>query len=300
MAQLFVPLHGGFGPLAGSGRNLQGEDLEWHGWRGAEIGLHGSYADVLGAVPEAEARDWNIGVRHPLYRGFLPERLAFLDAAQEGREAALVQAEAAADSAHQVGARYLIFPFPWPALVEPGASYPGWDLPQDVGSLRDWTADTLYQAGQAVVSHLAALQDRAHIRLALELSGPNRLFYEHDLFSRLFREFSSLSLCLDTARLQLLAQTHGFDALEMARRWLPWTRYLRLHSGRRLADGGFQDHLPTLPDDPEAQVAREVVAAQEKVTVVLDHDPRLVTAQHMEAAHRFAAGLAGLAEKEEA
>lgn len=280
MAQLFVPLHGGFGRLAGSGRNEQGEDLEWHAWRGAEIGLHNSYADVLGAVPEAEARDWNIGVRHPLYDGFLPMRLRFLDASEDGRQAALIQAEAAADSAHQVGARYLIFPFPWPSWLEPG--------------------DTLYQAGREVFSFLAALQDRANIRIALEAAGPNRLFFEGDLFSRLFREFPTLSLCQDTARLRLLAETHGFDALEMARRWLPWSRYLRLHSGRRLPDGGFQAHLPTLPEDPEAQVAREVVAAQDKATVVLDHDPRLVTAQHLEAAHRFAAGLVGLSEKGDA
>ncbi len=61
LAQLFVPLRGGFGPLAGSGRNEQGEDLEWPAWQGAEIGFHDTYGDVLGAVPEAEARDWNIG-----------------------------------------------------------------------------------------------------------------------------------------------------------------------------------------------------------------------------------------------
>jgi len=300
MAQLFVPLHGGFGRLAGSGRNEQGEDLEWHAWRGAEIGLHNSYTDVLGAVPEAEARDWNIGVRHPLYDGFLPTRLLFLDASEDGRKAALIQAEAAADSAHQVGARYLIFPFPWPSWLEPGAPYPGWDLHEGCGSLTDWTIDTLYQAGREVFLFLAALQDRANIRIALEVAGPNPLFFEGDLFSRLFREFPTLSLCQDTARLRLLAETHGFDALEMARRWLPWTRYLRLHSGRRLPDGGFQAHLPTLPEDPEAQVAREVVAAQEKATVVLDHDPRLVTAQHLEAARRFAAGLVGLSEKGDA
>lgn len=280
MAQLFVPLHGGFGRLAGSGRNEQGEDLEWHAWRGAEVGLHNSYADVLGAVPEAEARDWNIGVRHPLYDGFLPARLRFLDASEDGRQAALIQAEAAADSAHQVGARYLIFPFPGPSWLE--------------------SVDTLNQAGREVFSFLAALQDRASIRIALEVDGPNRLFFEADLFSRLFREFPTLSLCQDTARLRLLAETDGFDALEMARRWLPWTRYLRLHSGRRLPDGGFQAHLPTLPEDPEAQVAREVVAAQDKATVVLDHDPGLVTAQHLEAAHRFAAGLVGLSEKGDA
>ncbi|MGE5591151.1 MAG: hypothetical protein ACM3ZA_11120 [Bacillota bacterium] len=300
MAQLFVPLHGGFGPLAGSGRNQQGEDLEWPAWRGAEIGLHSSYADVLGAVPEAEARDWNIGVRHPLYRGFLPERPALLDAAAEGRKAALVQAEAAADSAHQVGARYLVFAFPWPALLEPGAAYPGWDLPPDCGTLTNWTVDSLYQAGRDAFTFLAALQDRAHIRIALEVAGPNRLFYENDLFSRLFREFPSLSLCLDTARLRLLAETHGLDGLEMARRWLPWTRYLRLHSGRRLPDSGFQDHLPTLPDDPEAHLAREVVAVQDRATVVLDHDPRLVSPQHLEESRRFAAALVGLAEKGEA
>lgn len=294
MAQLFIPLQGAFGRLAGSGRNETGEDLEWPAWRGAEIGWHDTYGDVLGAVPEVEARDWNIGVHHPLYQGFLPPWLPFLDREAAVRRASLDQAAAAADSAHQVGARYILFHFPWPALLEVGQDYPGWRLPEAPGSLEDWTADRLLDASRLVFDFLANLQERAHIRIVLEVDGPNRFFFQDDLYSRLFHEFPALSLCQDTGRMTLLAKTHGFDALEMSRRWLPWTRYVHLHSGRWTADGRYQAHLPTLPGDPEAELARQIVTAQQKATVVLEHDIRLVSREHSEASHRFAAELVGL------
>ncbi|MHB9144946.1 MAG: TIM barrel protein [Symbiobacteriia bacterium] len=289
-----MPLRGGFGPLAGSGRNEQGEDLEWPAWQGAEIGFHDTYGDVLGAVPEAEARDWNIGVHHPLYQGYLPPWLPFLDPDAAVRQAALEQAAAAADSAHGVGGRYIVFHYPWPALLEPGREYPGWRLLDRPGSLADWTAKQVYDVSRKAFDHLANLQEQAHIRIALEIDGPNRYFYEDDLYTRLLTEFPTLSLCQDTGRLMILAETHGFDPLAMSRRWHPWTRYVHLHSGRWLPDGRFQVHLPTLPEDPEAEIARGVVAAQPKTVVVLEHDIRLVTKEHSERSHRFAAELAGV------
>lgn len=293
MAQLFVPLRGGFGTLAGSGRNEQGEDLEWPAWRGAEIGFHETYGDVLGAVPEAEARDWNIGIHHPLYKGFLPMYLRFTDRAAARRRAALEQAAAAADSGHQVGGRYIVFHYPFPALAEPGRDYPGWRLAEAPDSLDDWTAQSLLEVSRRAFDFLANLQEEAHIRIALEPDGPNRLLYEGDLVGRLFEEFPSLSICQDTARLRLIAETHGFDALAVSERWLPWTRYAHLHSGRWTADGRFQTHLPTLPHDLEAEMARRIVAAQSKATVVLEHDIRLVSREHSDESHRFAAELVG-------
>lgn len=303
MAQLFIPLQGAHAEIAGSGANTYGENLNRPTWSGAEIGLLRSFADVMGAVPEAEFYDWIIGVHHPLFIAGGPAWCRFYDRDPAVRAAALQAAELAAQGAHrQTGARYILFHFPWPGLQGPDGPGPGWPPNTPYENLADWTEAEVYEVGRRVFAHLAAVQARERIEIVLEIDGPHPYFFGGDLYERLFAEFPDLSLCVDTGRLGLLAKTHNQDPLTLGRRLLPWTRHLHLHTSHWDEQGRYHAHLPTTAAHtrelwprvtPAADLARMVVAAQPACRILLEHDPQAVPAEELEAAHAFANSLIG-------
>lgn len=304
MAQLFVPLHGAFGAIAGSGVNSYGESLERPHWQGAEIGLCDTLPDVLGAVAEAEFYEWVIGAHHPTHREGGPAWCRFLDPDRAVRSEALEIAWSAARAVHRLGARYILFHFPWPALQMPGVDYAalGWKF-KDAEPLppEAWPREAdLYEWSRHCFDRLAELQERERIRVVLEIDGPNPYFFDGELYSRLFAEFPELSLCIDTGRLGLLARTHGQDPVSLAEHWLPWTRYVHLHTARWDAEGRFRSRIPTNGSHtrdrwpgvtPSADIARLVVKAHPDAVIVLEHDPRAVPPDELEASHAWAAAL---------
>lgn len=299
MAQLFVPMQGAFRTVTGSGVTTYGESLERPLWRGAEIGLLDTFPDVLGAVGETEFYEWTLGVHHPLYKEGGPEWCRFLDADQQVREEALARAYTAAQAAHHIGARYILFHFPWPALGIPDPGL-GWSLNTEPAEPEVWPEAKLYEWSRRCFERFAEIQARELIQVVLEIDGPNPHFFDGDLYSRLFAEFPDLSLCLDTGRLGLLARTHGQEPVALAQRWLPWTRHLHLHTSLWDEQGRFRNHIPTTaahradrwPEvTPAADIARMVVEAQPRAVIVLEHDPRAVSPEELERAHAFAASL---------
>lgn len=294
MAQLFVPLTGAFQRVAGSGVSPEGENLDRPHWSGAELSGLDSLRDVWAAVSEAEFHDWVLGVRHPLYYKDGPGRCQFLDPDPAMRRLSLDIATTAAEAAHHLGVRYIVFPFPFP---DPPADA---GTPEQADPLADWTEQAVYEVSRAAFAHLAALQERERIRVALELNAPSPHFCGGELVSRLFGEFPDLSLCVDTARLGLMARRCGQDPLELIRKWLPWIRYLHLHTSQWDEDGGYRERIPTNGTHtaerwprvtPAADMARLVIKAQPRCAVVLRHDPRSVTPAELEEAHRWAAAL---------
>ncbi|HEY3365709.1 MAG TPA: TIM barrel protein [Symbiobacteriaceae bacterium] len=305
MAQLFVPIHGGFQKAAGSGYNTYGENLDRDHWRGAELGFLDSFPDVWGAVSEAEFHDWIIGVHHPMFVKDGPNWCRFFDDDPAVRAASLDLAAASAQAAHHVGARYILFHFPWPGFQMPGVDHrsQGWYFthPQPLVRLGDWPEAQVYDVSRRAFERFAAVQEQEQIRIVLEIDGPNPYFFDGELYDRLFSEFPELSLCQDTGRLGLLAKTHGKDPLELCRRWLPWTRHMHLHTSRWDADGRLRNHIPTNGSHtadqwpavtPAADMAEMILAAQPRAIVVLEHDPRTVSGAELEAAHAWVADLA--------
>lgn len=285
MAQLFVPITGRFHDLAGLGFNACGENLDRPLWRGAEIGVHDSFPDLLGAVAEAEFREWIIGVHHPLVKGSSPNWLRFLDRDSAVRLTALNQADQSAQDAHRIGARYVLFHF---------------EAQSQQAS--DWTTAKVYEASRAVFERMSAVSARIGIKVVFEIDGPCPHFVDGELFDRLFREYPDLSLCLDTGRIGLLARTHQIAPLELFRRWLPWMSGLHLHTSRWNDQGQFQNHLPTSRHDttslwptvtPAAEMARMAVDKHPQCRVMPEHDPKLVSPEELEATHAWLAELVG-------
>lgn len=302
MAQLFVPLSGSFGKIAGSGFNTYGESLDRPVWKGAELGFLTSFPDVWGAVAEAEFHDWIIGVHNPLFVEGGPAWCRYFDPDGAVRERALETTQAAAQGAHHIGARYLLVHFPWPGLQEPGRDYKalGWYYNTPLIAQTYWPEQKVYEMSRRAFERFARIQEQESLKIVLEIDGPNPYFFDGEMYDRLFTEFPELSLCQDTGRLGLLARTHGQDPLALCQRWLPWTRHLHLHTSQWMDDGTFRNHIPTNGSHtadrwpavtPAADMARMVVAAQPRCTVVLEHDPKMVTPAELEEAHTWAAAL---------
>lgn len=304
MAQLFVPIQGAFKGVTGSGYNTYGEDLQWPMWRGAELGMLDTFPDVWGAVAEAEFHDWIIGVHHPLFKENGPSWCRFFDRDPAVRAAALSQAATAAQAAHHVGARYILFHFPWPGFQLAGRDHraEGWYFTEPLESVGQWTEAEVYEVSKVAFERFAEIQATEKISVILEIDGPNPYFFDGELYARLFEQHPELSLCVDTGRLGLLARTHGKDPLDLCRRWLPWTRHLHLHTSMWDEQGRFQNHIPTSGSHtaekwpqvtPAADMARMVVEAQPRATIVLEHNPRAVSPAELEEARAWAALLVG-------
>jgi sugar phosphate isomerase/epimerase len=298
MQLTFVPLTGPMQRLAGSGYNVHQESLDRETWQGAELSHLDAFPDVLGAVSEAEFHDWIIGVRHPLFLQNGPGPIRFFDPDPLVRADALQLAASAAQQAHHLGARFIIFPFPAPAFGRIDTLLQAQPNGGD-GAIDEWAwnDDSLRTEALRVAEFLAALQAKEQIKIALMPDGPNPFFYEGEIFRALFERFPELSLCLDTGKLGLLSRWHERDPLELTRRWLPWTRYLRLHGARWTPDGYVQ-HLPVTGEEtpdrqpdlvPVAEIARMLTAAQPDLTVILDWRP--TDDATLEAAHHYIAAL---------
>jgi hypothetical protein len=304
VAQLFVPLSGSFAKIAGSGFNTYGEDLERPYWRGAELGALDTFPDVWGAVGEAEYHDWIIGVHHPLYKKGGADWCRFFDQDPVVRARALALAHTGAQAAHQIGARYILFHFPWPGFLAPGANYTAadWHFTDELTSVHDWPEDKVYDVSRRAFERLAEIQAKESIQIVLEIAGPNPYFFDGDLYSRLFTQFPELSLCQDTGRLGLLAKTHGQDPIALCKRWLPWTRYLHLSTSMWDDAGTFHNHIPTNGSHtvakwplitPAADMAHLVIQAQPDCSIVLQHNPKAVLPEALAEAHAWAEALVG-------
>jgi sugar phosphate isomerase/epimerase len=198
-------------------------------------------------------------------------------------------AATSATAAHHLGARYILFHFPWPYLSMPGRRYEddGWYFTYAGSAGSAWTEAAMYEASRRVFDRLAEVQAKEAIKIVFEIDGPNPYFFDGDMYTRLFEEFPDLSLCVDTGRLILLGKTHRQDPVALAKRWLPWTHHLHLHDAFWDENGQYHNHVPVSGTGPAAEIARLVVAAQPRANVVVEHDPRKVSPEALEASHNW-------------
>lgn len=283
MALLFVPIHGHYD---GGEENEHGETLETGRWDGAEVGLLDGLPSLLAAVAATEAKDWMLGIHHPVIRRpGQPVHLSLLHPDPAERRQALQAAVAAMQTAKQVAARYILFHFPVPAVATAGADPALWrHSPAPVPA---WDAAAAARESLAALSEAAA---REGIEVVLEIDGPHAAFYAGDLWERLLDAHPQFTFCVDTGRLELLALTHGLDGPALAERLLPRCRHLHLHECRWAA--GVQ-RVPALPGQERAAgwigaAARAeawVGAAGRRARIVPEHDPRMLGPADL-AAHR--------------
>lgn len=282
----------------GEDENIYGESLT-RPFDGAEIGLFRELPDIWAAVATAEMRDWLVGVHYPLLAPKSPFTMPPLTAvARETRREAFALAEQGARDAKAVGARYVLFHLPFPALVRQGLDLTLWRHPVPPEQLEEVGEPAVRAAVREALAAMLELQEQVGIEVVLELDGPSPLLYEADLLGELMPEFPGLSLCLDTSRLNCLARIHGHPPDQLAARWLPWTRHLHL-SECKIHGSEKEEHLPARPDlhpaegwTGAAEIAAAVVARHPRCRIVLEHDARKVSPEQLEAAHSWARSLA--------
>ncbi len=285
MARLVAPIQG---RLVRDGRHLTtpyGHDLESPFWQGAEIGFLESGRAAEEAAREVLGRGLVLGVHYPIVQAHAWDWAPFwLAPDAEARRTAQRQARTAMARAAELGASYILFHYPWPALLAPVVDYEaaGWKIPPVAQAAGLWPRARLEETSERILRDLERAGKEHAIRVVLELDGPNAAFFEpepeRDLCSELFAAHPGLDLCVDTGRFGLLARQHGGDPYAYAVRWLEFTGHLHLHGASW--DRGA-NHLPPLPeheDDPgfvpAAAMARLVLSAHPDALVVLETDLR--------------------------
>ncbi len=302
MARLLAPIQGRLVREGGRLMTPYGHDLESPLWQGAEIGFLESEETAEKAAREALRRGWLLGVHYPLVQAHRWDWAPFWLAPEErARSEARKAARRAVRRAADLGAAYILFHYPWPALVDPTADYlsAGWKIPPTAQDERLWPRDRLAELSEEVFSSLDEASRDLSVSVILELDGPNHLFFDpdpqQDLCRALFADHPDLRLCVDTGRFGLLARQHGGDPLAYTARWLPFARHMHLHGARW--DRG-ENHLPPLPeheDDPgytpAAAMARMVLRAHPQALTVLETDLRGATADAASRSMRYCAAL---------
>jgi len=308
-AHLYIPITGRLVRPVRPGepcRNPFGESLD-RDWQGAELGYCESMDAAREAAGEVHRRGWDLGVHWPLLASE-PQRHRWFDPDPAARELALEEAGRACRLAAELGASYVLFHFPWPALLEEGIDYYalGWYFLVPGVPASAWTGEQALVWAEVCLDRLGEAGREAGLEVVLEVDGPSRLFFEcppeRDVLTGLLRDRDRLSVCLDTGRLALIALTHGLDCLGLARRWYPLTIHLHLHAAnweRRV------NHVPVLPSQrpdegwaPSVEIAREILArppeqnlSQKGIRIVLEHDPAKVTPRELEESHRWVRSL---------
>jgi sugar phosphate isomerase/epimerase len=302
LARLLAPIQGRLVRQGGRLTTPYGHDLESPLWAGAEIGFLESREAAGEAAAETLRRGWILGVHYPLVQAHAWDWAPFWLAPQgPERQAARRAALAAMAQAKELGASYILFHYPWPALVDRAVPYEslGWKIPPTAQDERLWPRERLAGVSEEIFAELEGASRALRLRVVLELDGPNGVWFDpaprRDLCAALFAAHADLDLCLDTGRLGLLARQHGGDPLGYTRRWLDFTRHVHLHGAcweRR------QNHLPPLPEHegdgnytPAAAIARLVLRAHPETLTVLETDPRGRSAEEAERSMRYCAGL---------
>ncbi len=302
MARLVAPIHGG---LVRDGDRLTtpfGHDLLSPLWKGAEIGFLESRRAVEETVAAVLARGWVLGVHYPLVQAHTWDWAPFW-LAPSGDERALAcrGAREALREASGLGAEYVLFHYPWPALVDPSVDYrtAGWRMPPFAPSEDLWPRERLRELSHRVLAELEEEGERSGMRVILELDGPNRHFFEPspaaDLCQELFTAHPAIWLCVDTGRFDLLARQHGGDPLGYVRRWLPFARHLHLHGANWRRK---ENHLPPQPEHerrpgyaPAADMARLLLGAHPEALAVLETNPAAGSAAQAARSMRYCAAL---------
>jgi len=302
MARLFAPVQGRLRRDGGRLLTAYGHDLSLPWWQGAELGFLEDRDAARLAVAEVRSRGLPFGVHHPLVAepGALWAPFWLAPKALE-RARALKEAVRALQEGAALGAAYVLFHFPWPALVSPSLDLPalGWRLPPEAQAEALWPRDALAELSDEVFGVLERAGGAAGTEVLLELDGPAGAFYGSggELWDALCRRHPGIGLCADTGRLDLLGRTHGFRPLAFLRSIGLHVHHLHL-MGARWERG--ENHLPPLPEQegragyaPAAAMARLVLGMRPDLPVVLEVDPRTLPPADLVRSLRYCAALGG-------
>lgn len=129
-ARLIAPIQGRIVHRQGHVVTPFGHDLDFPAWQGAEIGFMDGDTEAQEAIAEVARRGWPFGIHYPLVKRHEWDWAPFwFDPA--GPETAVAQACSALEAASRFEASYILFHFPWPALLDEETDYraAGWKVP---------------------------------------------------------------------------------------------------------------------------------------------------------------------------
>ncbi|GMK48937.1 hypothetical protein PghCCS26_60670 [Paenibacillus glycanilyticus] len=274
-----------------------------HDFHGIEACLFRSEQDIENLIRESHVAGFRIGIHFPLRAGISPLRDPLLIAKEDNvRSDAYSIAEQELAYIHsRMQPDYVLFHYPKPVILDDRADWSNWrfDSRMEYEFESEYSLDEFRTYSDALFEWLSLMGTRYGFTPVLEFDALNRYVYEDDYLQRKLEEYSSIKLCLDTARLYIQDRIDPcFHAETILRRYAKYAATVHL-SNVQIVDGQIrQSRIPVLPGQqpsegwaPIERYLRMISCENPDVKIMFEHRSEHASDEQLEECYRWASQL---------
>ncbi|SFE20867.1 hypothetical protein SAMN05216378_2722 [Paenibacillus catalpae] len=266
---------------------------------GIEACLFQKELDMTNLIKESRDAGFRIGIHYPLRSGVSPLRDALFLAKEEAvrlEAYSLVQQEL--DYIHSIlKADYVLFHYPKPVILDDRADWTSWrfDDRKEYEHESEYALEEFKEHSDTLFEWLSRVGNKYGFTPVLEFDALNRYIYEDDYLAKRLEAFSSIKLCLDTARLYIQDRIDPhFHAETILRQYARFAATIHL-SNVQILDGQItQSRMPVLQSQrpsegwaPIEQYLRIITCESPDVKIMFEHRSDQVTDEQLELCYRW-------------
>lgn len=192
------------------------------GFYGIEACLFRGDEDISNLLKESRDAGFRVGIHFPLRDTDALRDALFMaqDETVRAREYARVQQ--ALDELTEIAPDYVLFHYPKPVILDDRVNWGAWHFTDssEYAYESSYPLELFLEQSEALFAWLSEQGRKYKFTPVLELDAINHYVYATDHVTRLLEKYSSIKLCLDTARLYLQDRLDPcFDALGAIRKF---------------------------------------------------------------------------------
>ncbi|MCM3631173.1 sugar phosphate isomerase/epimerase [Paenibacillus glycanilyticus] len=266
---------------------------------GIEACLFRNEQDISNLLKESRDAGFRIGIHFPLRSGISPLRDALFlakDAAVRSEAYSLVLQELDYIRSF-LKPDYILFHYPKPVILDERANWTSWrfDDQAEYDFESEYSFEEFKKHSDALFEWLAHRGEEYGFTPVLEFDALNRYVYEDDYLRSRLEKYSSIKLCLDTARLYIQDRIDPhFDAAAILRQYARYAATVHL-SNILITDGLIaQSRMPVLPGQSPSEgwapielYLRIILRENPDVKIMFEHRSEKVTDDQLEQCYRW-------------
>lgn len=266
---------------------------------GIEACLFQSEQDMESLIRESHAAGFRIGIHFPLRAGISPLRDALFIAKDDTvrLDAYSIAEQELAYIHSRMQPDYVLFHYPKPVILDDRADWSSWrfDNRMEYEFESAYAVDEFQKYSNVLYEWLSLMGTKHGFTPVLEFDALNRYVYDDDYLQRKLEEYSSIKLCLDTARLYIQDRIDPyFDAESILRRYARYAATVHL-SNVQIVEGQLtQSRVPVLPGQlpsdgwaPIERYLRIISGENADVKIMFEHHSEKVSDEELEECYRW-------------
>jgi hypothetical protein len=271
-------------------------------FHGIEACLFQDLQDINNLVKESCSNSFRIGIHFPLRAGVSRLRDAlFLSKEDTIRKEAYAIAEQELAYIHSLmQPEYVLFHYPKPVILDEHADWTSWRFDDSLEYVyeKEYSFEDFNRYSDELFEWLARKGMEYGFMPVLEFDALNKYVYEQNDLQELLEQYSSIKLCLDTARLYIQDRIDpNFHASAVLEQYAKYTAAIHLSNVQIAHDGSLMhSRMPVLPDQlpssgwaPVEHYLRTVFKQNREVRIMFEHRSDKVTDEQLEQCYRWVA-----------